>query len=190
MQKELEIEFKTLISKKDYQRLIECFNIKNNQFKQINYYFDTPNYDLQKLNKTIRVRQKSDSYILTLKEKIQSGIVNETHIDIDESFLDLIIKDGFSTQQYFSYLNYNVIFVTSLINYRITFKHPFYSGTIFIDQCNYLGYTDYELEYEVSDIFVGEKEWEKILLDLSIQKKKTLSKSQRVFNKIKKLASI
>ena len=42
----LEIEFKTAISKDEYEKLIKLFDLENDIFTQTNYYFDTLDYSL------------------------------------------------------------------------------------------------------------------------------------------------
>ena len=42
----VEIEFKTKISKDEYEKLIKLFDLKDKIFSQTNYYFDTPNRSL------------------------------------------------------------------------------------------------------------------------------------------------
>lgn len=41
MDKNKEIEFKTFISKEQYENLLEEFHLTNNIFPQTNFYFDT-----------------------------------------------------------------------------------------------------------------------------------------------------
>lgn len=67
MVKELEVEFKTLLSKGEYTRLSKLFVDKPSNL-QINYYFDTPRFTLKASDIGLRVR-KREKYELTLKEK-------------------------------------------------------------------------------------------------------------------------
>ena len=48
MSEEIEIEFKNLLTEKEYQTLLYSFNATENElFTQINSYFDTPDWDLK-----------------------------------------------------------------------------------------------------------------------------------------------
>ncbi|MFR7880409.1 MAG: CYTH domain-containing protein [Christensenellales bacterium] len=69
MSKELEIEFKTLLTKDEYIKLCEKFkDCKRNL--QINYYFDTSRFTLKASDIGLRVRMlDKDKYIVTLKRK-------------------------------------------------------------------------------------------------------------------------
>lgn len=66
MSKNREIEAKTLLSKETYQKLIADFSIKSD-FKQANYYFDTPESDLKKKKISLRIRIFEDHAEQTMK---------------------------------------------------------------------------------------------------------------------------
>ena len=76
---EKEIEFKTLITKEQYESLVEEFNLKDNIYCQINHYFDTPDFLLHDDKIVLRIRQKGDNYKLTKKTKSTVGN-DESHI--------------------------------------------------------------------------------------------------------------
>ena len=64
MQKHLEIEFKTYISKEQYENLLEKFNLNDKVFKQTNYYFDDSNFSLLKeKKKKAKVEIMNQAYI-------------------------------------------------------------------------------------------------------------------------------
>lgn len=62
-----EVEFKTLLSKEEYERLMELFKGNRTDF-QTNHYFDTPRFSLKALDASLRVREREDLE-LTLKRK-------------------------------------------------------------------------------------------------------------------------
>src|SRR5690625_4831450 len=74
---EIEIEYKVLLSKTQYERLA-----KNLPFPaamtQVNYYFETDQFDLKTNGSALRIRKKNGNYVLTLKEPHEEGIL-ETH---------------------------------------------------------------------------------------------------------------
>ena len=51
MSQEIEIEFKNLLTKAQYEQLLEVFSISASQIhRQVNHYFDTPDQHLKKLS--------------------------------------------------------------------------------------------------------------------------------------------
>ena len=57
MSQQMEIEFKNLLTKEEYTRLLTYFNIGPEQIvHQENHYFDTPNYDLKNAASGLRIR--------------------------------------------------------------------------------------------------------------------------------------
>ena len=173
----IEIEFKSLINKEKYDTLLKTFNLENNIFKHTNYYFDTKNQDLNKQKIVLRIRHREKgSYKLTLKS--QSDYESyEYHVFLEEETALKIIKDGFNTKEYFEQINYDVLFVASLDNYRS--KTPYEEGTLFIDYCEYCGNTDYEIEYEVNHYEKGLNAWELLIKKYDIKVLPLKRKSER-----------
>ena len=68
-----EIEFKTLITKEQYEKLLKDFNLENNIFTQTNYYFDTEDAKLLQEKTVLRIRHKNNSYKLTKKTRASVG---------------------------------------------------------------------------------------------------------------------
>ena len=55
----VEIEFKTEISKEEYEKLINLYDLKDKISSQINYYFDTQKHELINKKIVLRIREKS-----------------------------------------------------------------------------------------------------------------------------------
>lgn len=64
-----ERELKLLIRDVDYYNILELAQKKGNFIKQINYYFDTNNFELNKLGITLRFRKENYDWLLCLKVK-------------------------------------------------------------------------------------------------------------------------
>ena len=80
MTKNIEIEFKTIVSKEQYETLLKRFNLEDNVFKQVNYYFDTDTYQLSQQQMVLRIRKKSETYYkVTLKSQSDQGAY-ENHL--------------------------------------------------------------------------------------------------------------
>lgn len=58
MNKNKEIEFKTLISQDIYEKLLDEFGLSNNIFPQTNFYFDTEDTKLLNEQTVLRIRKK------------------------------------------------------------------------------------------------------------------------------------
>ena len=67
MQKETDVEFKSLLTEAEYQKLLGYFKNAKSDF-QTNHYFDTKRFSLKALNTSLRVRER-DNLELTLKRK-------------------------------------------------------------------------------------------------------------------------
>lgn len=174
----LEIEFKCLISKDKYEYLLKEFNINSNDIKeQTNYYFDTKSLELRSKHIMCRIRQKGNQYKITVKTKNESNdnIENHYFLTMDEGLN--MIKNGMDGKyaNTSSYL-YNV---ATLKTKRVSF--PFKGGKLFLDESSYGNKTDYEIEYEVTDKKQGEEIFNNFLKDYHIEKKPSISKSQRCF---------
>ncbi len=56
---EIEIEFKNILTKQEFDTLLQWFQIKSEQFQpQTNYYFDTEDYLLKKNESALRIKKK------------------------------------------------------------------------------------------------------------------------------------
>ena len=70
MSQQIEIEFKNLLTKTQYEQLLRAFSIRDEQIhKQINHYFDTPEQHLKNLASGLRIRIFDHAIECTLKEK-------------------------------------------------------------------------------------------------------------------------
>lgn len=59
MVQELEIEFKNLLTKEEFHRLADFFQLTEKDFaEQENYYFDTKYFALKKHGAALRIRKK------------------------------------------------------------------------------------------------------------------------------------
>jgi len=140
---EKEFERKLIIGENDYITLLQDFN-KNfirEDILQINYYYDTPDYNIFHSDETVRVRQINDSLKLQYKyNKNYSGdirISNEYSEKISE-LPQAIIINGIKVN--------NIGFmVTERINFKLM------DCIISLDKNYYLGMVDYEIEVETTN---------------------------------------
>ncbi len=179
MTKNIEIEFKTCVSFEKYQELLQLFNLENNIFKQTNHYFDTDDFNLNKEKIVLRIRQKGENHFkVTLKSQSEKGAF-ESHVLLNKSQAEDMIKDGFQTKDFFEDLDYFVTFKASLDNYRVS--TPYKGGTLFLDRCEYCSIVDYEIEYEVCNYDEGLKLFKQFVENHQIEIVPTKRKSERAF---------
>lgn len=147
MKTSIEIEFKSMISEENYNKLIKMFDLEENIFHQVNYYFDSDDFYLKNNHMALRIRNKGTSFKFTMKSPYE-GNIREDSIFLDRDEALSYIDNGLNlTELYGIDINANV--KACLETYRaIT---PFKGGKLFIDKAVYCNKTDYEIEYEVDE---------------------------------------
>ncbi|MED1862821.1 CYTH domain-containing protein [Fictibacillus nanhaiensis] len=187
MSQEIEIEFKNLLTQLEFLRLIDEFDVQQEDFhKQTNYYFDTQQFELKHQRSALRVRTKNNEYTLTLKQKLDKHIL-ETHQNVSKDiFRDLLkgqsLPSGEVTDQ-ISKMNIDVKKITylgELTTFRAEF--PYKDGLLVLDENHYLGKIDYEIEYESADYTSGLNHFNELLTIKQISIRDTESKIARFFN--------
>lgn len=188
MQRSTEIEFKSLLSKEEYDRLYEKFKSGRLDI-QTNHYFDTQRFSLKALDTSLRVRERNNLE-LTLKRK-KGYAINEYSVPLTREDFEQLKKTGVVTfpeicDELTPLINnqrlYNFL---SLKTKRIFL--PYGNGVLFLDRCEYLGLVDYELEYEAKSYHQGKQEFINLITSLNIQYKKSDKKIKRAFNAYKRL---
>ncbi len=181
MKTNLEIEFKTFITKDKYIELLKEFDLENNIFSQTNHYFDTPDFNLKNNKIVLRIRQKGEVYKLTSKCHSEKGAY-ETHLLLTpEEAKDMLIN-GFDAS--IINLNGKVNKICELTTERVSTHYK--NGIVFFDKSTYYGNTDYEIEYEVDSFEQGEEDFKSFLNEYNIEFVPSIRKSHRAFSNIKK----
>ncbi|WP_462409932.1 CYTH domain-containing protein [Neobacillus sp. Marseille-QA0830] len=187
MSQNIEIEFKNMLTKQEYGDLFKKFSLnKNDIFSQENYYFDTHDFALKKKGCALRIRNKQNTYEMTLKQPADVGLletnqlltVEEAKLAIDNQKLPkgtitkLLEDNGISYSQ--------IQYFGSLVTNRA--ETIFEQGLLVLDHSIYLNHEDYELEYEVHDFQRGQKDFLALLQSCGIPERKTANKIQRFYN--------
>ena len=140
-----EFEIKCLVSMSTFYDLIQKIKTKypNSTSKtklQINYYYDTENYDLHKQGMTCRIRLSEDKIIGQYKEHYLDGshCSKETDFQVNE-LPQTIMKE-----------EQRLIFLGELVTTRMSFLITSYVK-IECDVNFYLGNCDHEIEIEYED---------------------------------------
>jgi len=178
----LEFEKKIILNRAEYTFLKDLFK-PSAMVTQINYYYDTDSFDMNKNGITCRIREKDSTYKTVIKDHQKEwqdcsieNIYCESSV-YDDSFFKSM---GLCCQGILS-TNRIIFFSNSVI--------------IMLDKNSYLGTIDYELEIEYEPCFEKQAEQtinfiaESLVSNNYIQsanefcmKKNTASKSSRFFN--------
>lgn len=186
MAKEIEIEFKNLLTKEEFENLKHYFQIGESNFQsQTNYYFETPTFMLKNHGGALRIRQKSQAYVLTLKLRQSVGHL-EVHQKLSEADAKKILETcELPAGEVKSYLldeNIEIkdlALLGELTTNRAEFSYE--NGLLVLDHSTYFNQEDYELEYEVTDEISGKKHFTNLLKELAIPERETLNKIKRFF---------
>lgn len=188
LKQEIEIEFKNIVTKEEFDRLRSHFQLTENQFiSQENHYFDTPVFSLKDCGAALRIRSKKNKFVLTLKQPHQEGLL-ETHEALTneqaKELLDGSAKIPSTIQQLITDLQVDSHSLTYFGTLRTSRAEiPYKNGLLVLDHSFYLGAEDYELEYEVTDANEGAKYFEQLLTELDIKKKPTENKIRRFYKR-------
>lgn len=185
MQRELEIECKTLITKNVYERLLKQYDFRNNPVVQTNHYFDTQEMELHKKKTVLRIREKTGSYTLTLKEPHPEGSI-ESHFPLTEAEAKMWMNEKPSFNHKINELLTNDIqskdlkYIGSLTTNRA--KVAINEFVLFLDESFYNGKVDYELEIEGQNKQKTENFFKQILKNNEITNQKVEPKFLRFLN--------
>lgn len=184
----LEIEYKTLLTKTEFEDLTSEFS-DISPLLQTNYYIDTPDFSLRKHRFSLRVRTLEQYAELTLKipQKIGNqeynqalslkdakAIIQKVELPKGE-ILELIRQIGISLE------DLNVW--GHLTTKRYEKETPI--GLMALDKNSYANRTDYELEVEVLDAQRGKLAFQEYLKQRQIHFKYASSKVARTATALK-----
>lgn len=189
MPQELEIEFKNMLTKDEFFKLADYFNLKQDDFReQTNYYFDTEDFLLKQLRAGLRIRKKGSSFECTLKEPFTGIGLMETTDRLTASEADSFLKGegplaASEVNQRLEALKINIKDLNNigtLITKRAEIKYE--GGLLVLDHSNYGRTEDYELEYEVSNEEKGKATFLEFLASHSIPIRPAEKKIARLMN--------
>lgn len=190
MAQELEIEYKNLLTEDEYKRLRQAFDMEQQEpFLQINHYFETSDLQLKANQSALRIREKENTWVLTLKEPHPEGLL-ETNELLDPKDADTWLKNGFGPSEEVEVrlkdmgidveqLHYLGQLTTNRIEKKVR------NGLLVLDKSQYLGVIDYELEFEVQEKRRGYQDFENLLKEYEISKRETPNKIERFYKLLK-----
>lgn len=186
MSETIEIEFKNLLKKVEYETLLKAFQVEEKAaFIQTNHYFDTPEFTLKDKGSALRIREKYNSFEMTLKQPADIGLlettqvlsVNDFQLAIEyHEFPKGIVQDRL--EQLKVIVN-NIEYFGSLTTRRVEF--PYKNGLLVLDHSHYLDTEDYEIEYEVEDFQQGQIVFQELLKQYEIPIRITPNKIARFY---------
>ncbi|HCE1191465.1 TPA: CYTH domain-containing protein, partial [Listeria innocua] len=191
MVKELEIEFRNLLTKEEYDRLIEDFRIKEDDFfEQTNFYLDTADFGLKERNSALRIRKLETQYQLTLKTPEARGLMETTQILAADQAT--AITDGANipvgpvrdTLKEIGINHEDLQVFGSLKTIRA--EKDYKKGLLVFDKNFYGSISDFDLEYEVSDYDKGKEIFDKLLKEYQITNHPAENKVARFYNHVYK----
>jgi uncharacterized protein YjbK len=188
MKQQIEIEFKNLLTKEEFEKIKHAFHIQDRQFiYQENHYFDTPQFSLKEKGAALRIRVKNHTYTLTLKQTLKQGML-ETHEQLTkEEALSLLNGTTTVKGEMKRVLETIGVFPEQLQHFGTLATNraqiPYEGGILVFDHSHYLQTDDYEIEYETNDFTHGKQVFEKLLASLNIPIRPTANKIKRLYAK-------
>ncbi|WP_144474573.1 CYTH domain-containing protein [Cytobacillus oceanisediminis] len=188
MSQNIEIEFKNMLTEKEFHYLSSYFKLEPEQFKkQINHYFDTPSFTLKDKGSALRIREKGNEFELTLKQPAKQGLL-ETNQILTEGQANEALKTGKlpdgevkdAVSDLISNMN-ELQYFGSLTTVRAEVEYK--EGILVLDHSYYLNTEDFELEYEVTDESEGFLNFSNLLTELKIPVRQTDNKIKRFYAK-------
>ena len=185
MSQQMEIEFKNLLTKEEYTRLLTFFNIKPEQIvQQENHYFDTPNSDLKNALSGLRIRVLPHHIECTLKERSSENTHLETTdiltADVAAKMIRGLTFEAPSVEQRLLEMNINIAELQlfgSLTTKRVELEYE--GGLLVFDHSFYLQCEDYEVEYETTEENTGFDIFQHFLTKHNIEKRYAKKKIAR-----------
>ncbi|OGX78107.1 adenylate cyclase [Exiguobacterium sp. SH31] len=166
MTQEVEIEFKSMLTKDEYETLLESYQLSDQVKWQANDYFDTPTFELRSQGAALRIREKKSGQVLTLKQPHDVGLL-ETHAPIDEKAAENLFKYGIihDEQMKQALATFNLTGPLEHLGRLETKRAEIETsdGLLVLDESHYLEICDYEIEFEVTDETAGRIAFEKLL---------------------------
>ncbi|WEG73699.1 CYTH domain-containing protein [Vagococcus intermedius] len=190
MSQEVEIEFKTRLTSKQYAKLMTDYNLTEQDcFTQTNNYFDTPDHLLKKQKMGLRIRLLPTEAELTLKSPLVTGyglLETTDKLTLTEA-KDLIDEDNIlltgNVATYLKDLGIDPIKLTSFG--QLTTKRAEVALTpdnlLVLDESWYHGQHDFELEMEVKNAESGKAFFVNFLNRHGIPYSPTKNKIERTF---------
>ena len=189
---EREIEVKYMLTSASFDALKQQFFAEVPCRKQANHYFDTPDYQITKIQHAmLRIREKEDHAVLTLKRAAPSGEglleYHQEYFKWDHQHNTLTVDPGtVLTQLQLMNIPMNELYhLTTLVTYR--YELSYQGGLLCLDENHYNGTIDYEIECEHESLAQANQLLDQILAHVyPTPRRSSLNKVQRAIYSISK----
>ncbi len=183
----IEIEAKVLLSKRDYQKLLENMTFNDQVKIQKNYYLDSEDRVLKKYGMAVRLRQREGKNKLTLKAPLAEGLLTKNQDLSDDEANALINNNLFprgDISDFLDILNIDVNKLLILAQLTTERKEGTYEGLdINISKNTYSDTVDYELECDSDSVTNSQNALKDLCQEYRIEYKlNTVSKESRAIN--------
>lgn len=140
-----EIEFKTLLSKEQFNQLVSDYP-EAHLHDQTNVYYESESVNLKEMGFAMRIRDVDGKHLFTMKQKAEAGH-HEYELYLDENSTEAL--DHPELKQLFERFEITGPFVIAgklhTLRRSVQLKH----GELCLDENEYCGIKDYELEFEI-----------------------------------------
>lgn len=180
LDKFIEKELKILVSKNQFQKILNSYDFKKPIF-QTNTYYDTENRYIKSQNGAMRIRTIGNTNIFTLKIRKDELTHYEYEKEIDTNHLNQIQDPEILSWIKQFNIPLDVKNIVSFSTERYTYDFP--NGQLCADITSYESHKDYELEYEYTEDHDGIAVFNQILKPIDLEYQKNCSsKIARAFN--------
>lgn len=179
MKKNIEKEYKILVTKKQFELLLARY--PNAQFqKQVNTYYDSEDRMIQHHHGAMRIREVQNQFLFTLKMHTDRGLMeyemfvaqNDVSVFDTTEIKNLLLSFGFTKP---------IVPLTTLTTYRAMIDTG--NAELCFDYSEYGTQKDYEIEYEYKKEHDGRTAFNHILAHANLKyEKNCISKIQRALN--------
>jgi len=177
MNNNVEIEAKVLLTKKQYLKVYDSFKADKGIeiINQTNFYIDSKDRTLRENEIALRIREKRDEYILTVKTPMAEGLLEKNQTLTSAEALEMIEFNKFPTGEVSAFLELLDIDLSVLVvlakmsTKRTTLKRDDVRERISLDVNTYGNKVDYELEVDKTAMALAEKRIAEILTPLDIE---------------------
>lgn len=136
----IEFEKKLLLSKKEYEALLRHYGEIAPTTTQVNHYYDTDHWSMNKEGVTCRIRYRNGQFKATMK--VHSPLPCDSSMEMEMGMGNGLDKNDFTDM--------GLRYQGALVTRRTTvFKNEMCK--LMLDMNQYLGETDYELEVEYKE---------------------------------------
>lgn len=167
----LEIEFKTLLTKEEFEHLVYTFPTAKKEI-QTNIYFDTPDRQIKDQHSAFRLRMFEHTGEWTLKVKTKEGNIEHTfpltkaqHALIAENKVSplTLLPEEMKKELVYRNICLNQLQILAELTTERWEEKLSNEAVIMIDHSFYHGKEDYELEMEVTDEIKGKSYFDAFL---------------------------